>query len=357
MRAWALCALSTVLCVVVDGRRGRRRSKRHDAKVVEADNGVFVPATRETLCLAFDEGVDCLDLGACANGTARRRAFVSVFDAHVELPLNSSRKNPGLLMHEAKVARVAQRNGADRIFVLPVPNRQRVPVAAATIAALGDLGVKIRYSDHIVPPKLSAGIVVESGGCCGAREFLKVEPMGYGEYDAIVVMDLDYDPDERADFGPLFDCVAEGPHGRVLTTRGPAVPVNGAFLAVPPSELLRSRLRLALETVSVDRFTGWNGEGWGPNNWGPHNDPQRLGPLVFQARMQGFFHWFFYRSRGSDEAAYAQARWRPAQVDPCVWNLQEGFADLCMRELCDGHTRAYSHLHHPHEHCDLPVDV
>ena len=126
-------------------------------------------------------------------------------------------------------------------------------------------------------------------------------------------------------------------------------------LAVPPSELLRSRLRLAIETVSVDRFTGWNGEGWGPNNWGPHNDPQRLGPLVFQARMQGFFHWFFYRSRGSDEAAYAQARWRPAQVDPCVWNLQEGFADLCMREFCDGHTRAYSHLHHPHEHCELDV--
>ncbi|KAH8047417.1 hypothetical protein JL722_13044 [Aureococcus anophagefferens] len=80
-------------------------------------------------------------------------------------------------------------------------------------------------------------------------EFLKLEPMGYGEYDAMIVADLDYDPEDGADlcadFGPLFDCVAEG---RVVTTRGPEVPVNGAFLAVPPSELLRSRLA-ALETA------------------------------------------------------------------------------------------------------------
>ncbi|KAH8068194.1 hypothetical protein JL720_12286 [Aureococcus anophagefferens] len=226
----------------------------------------------------------------------RALAFASVFDAHVKLPL-TSRKGPGLLEHEAKVARVARRNGADRVVVLPVPGRQRVPVANATIAALDDLGIEIRYSEHVVPPKLSAGIKVESGGCCGAREFLKLEPMGYGEYDAMIVMDLDYDPEDTADFGPLFDCVAEG---RVLTTRGPEVPVNGAFLA---------------------------------------------------ARMQGFFHWFFYRSRASDAAADAGAG-RPAQVDPCVWNLQKGFADLCMRELCYGHARAFSHLQHPHERVD-----
>ena len=320
MRAWALCAL---LCV---GRGAE-----------DAETVAFRLATRKTRCLAFDEGVDCQDLGACVNGTARRRAFVSVFDAHVKLPL-TSRKGPGLLEHEAKVARVARRNGADRVVVLPVPERQRVPVANATIAALEDLGIEIRYSEHVVPPKLSAGIKVESGGCCGAREFLKLEPMGYGEYDAMIVMDLDYDPEDTADFGPLFDCVAEG---RVLTTRGPEVPVNGAFLAVPPSELLRRRLHAALETARVDARTGWNGEGWGPNN-----NPRR-----FQARMQGFFHWFFYRSRASDAAADAQARWRPAQVDPCVWNLQKGFADLCMRELCYGHARAFSHLQHPHEQC------
>lgn len=339
MRAWALCC--ALLCVV-DGWGGRRRSNKNHAEDHLTEE--FRPATRKTRCLAFDRGVDCLDLGTCANGTARRRAFVSVFDAYVKLPLEN-RKGPGLLEHEAKVARVARRNGADRIFVFPVPEKQKVPVAAATIAALEDLGVKIRYSDHVVPPKLSAGILVESGGCCGAREFLKLEPMGYGEYDAMVVADLDYDPEERADFGPLFDCVAEG---RVLTTRGPEVPVNGALLAVPPSELLRSRLRAALETARVDYRAGWNGEGWGPNT-NAH--------FHFQARMQGFFHWFFYRSRLSAAAKDAQARWRPAQVDPCVWNVQKGLADVCARERCAGRARAYGHLHHPPENCACVDDA
>ena len=200
MRPWALCC---ALSCVVDGWGGRRRSNKHHAEELLIEE--FRPATRRTRCLAFDRGVDCLDLGTCANGTARRRAFVSVFDAYVELPLEN-RKGPGLLEHEAKVARVARRNGADRIFVFPVPEKQKVPVAAATIAALEDLGVKIRYSEHVVPPKLSAGILVESGGCCGAREFLKLEPMGYGEYDAMIVSDLDYDPEDGADqcgFHPL----------------------------------------------------------------------------------------------------------------------------------------------------------
>ncbi|KAH8056125.1 hypothetical protein JL721_10090 [Aureococcus anophagefferens] len=159
MRAWALCAL---LCV---GRGAE-----------DAETVAFRLATRKTRCLAFDEGVDCQDLGAAPTHGAAP-AFVSVFDAHVKLPL-TSRKGPGLLEHEAKVARVARRNGADRVVVLPVPERQRVPVANATIAALEDLGIEIRYSEHVVPPKLSAGIKVESGGCCGAREFLKLEPMG-----------------------------------------------------------------------------------------------------------------------------------------------------------------------------------
>ena len=121
----------------------------------------------------------------------------------------------------------------------------------------------------------------------------------------------------------------------MVTTRGPEVPVNGAFLAVPPSELLRSRLRAALETARVDYRAGWNGEGWGPNN-NPH--------AHFQARMQGFFHWFFYRSRSSDAAKDAQARWRPAQVDPCVWNVQAFLAQMCKAEICASASVAAGHI-------------
>ena len=69
MRAWALCC--ALLCVV-DGWGGRRRSNKHHAEELLIEE--FRPATRRTRCLAFDRGVDCLDLGTCANGTARRRS-------------------------------------------------------------------------------------------------------------------------------------------------------------------------------------------------------------------------------------------------------------------------------------------
>ena len=69
---------------------------------------------------------------------------------------------------------------------------------------------------------------VESGGRCGAREFPKFVPMGYDEYDAIMVDFHDYDLDDFGKFAAL-DCAADG---HVITTRAPMSMVNGALLVV-----------------------------------------------------------------------------------------------------------------------------
>ncbi|KAH8074298.1 hypothetical protein JL721_1851 [Aureococcus anophagefferens] len=154
----------------------------------------------------------------------------------------------------------------------------------------------------------------------------------------MIVADLDYDPEDGADlrgFRPA-DCAAEG---RVVTTRGPEVPVNGAF---SPSRRASCSGAGSLRRDGADH-TGWNGEGWGPNN-NPH--------AHFQARMQGFFHWFFYRSRLSAAAKDAQARWRPAQVDPAPERPERPATQALKR--CGG---GYGHLHHPREDCACVDDA
>ena len=103
--------------------------------------------------------------------------------------------------------------------------------------------------------------------------------------------------------------------------------VNGALLVVPPSRSLRDALLEALSTATVD-YTGWNKTPWGPlhHKWDP--------------RVQGFFYWFFYQQYD----ALADRRWRPVQVDPCVWNVQQHLVPMCRAELCGNRSLGSGHV-------------
>ena len=281
------------------------------------DPGWVEPGWR---CASHDRAAPCLDLSTCRRGAARRKAIVSVFDAHGD----TSATLQGFVKHREKLAKRARAAGVDAIFVLPRRDLQNVPFPEANVNGMKKAGVDVRYSDWVVPPNLSKGVPVESGGCCGAREFLKFVPMGYDEYDAIMVVDNDYDLDDFEAFGPLFDCAADG---HVITTRAPMSMVNGALLVVPPSRSLRDALLEALSTATVD-YTGWNKTPWGPlhHKWDP--------------RVQGFFYWFFYQQYD----ALADRRWRPAQVDPCVWNVQQHLVPMCRAELCGNRSLGSGHV-------------
>ena len=271
-------------------------------------------------CGVHDRPVSCLDLSTCRRGAARRKAIVSVFDAHAD----TSATLHHFVKHRERLAKSARAAGVDSIFVLPRRDLQAVPFPEANMKLMKKAGIDIRYSDWVVPPNLSKGVPVESGGCCGAREFLKFVPMGYDEYDAIMVVDNDYDLDDFGKFGPLFDCAADG---HVITTRAPMSMVNGALLVVPPSRSLRDALLDALSTATVD-YTGWNKTPWGPLY---HRSDMRV---------QGFFYWFFYQQYD----ALTDRRWRPAQVDPCVWNVQEHLAPMCRAELCGNLSLGSGHV-------------
>ena len=169
------------------------------------DPGWVEPGWR---CASHDRAAPCLDLSTCRRGAARRKAIVSVFDAHGD----TSATLQGFVKHREKLAKRARAAGVDAIFVLPRRDLQNVPFPEANVNGMKKAGVDVRYSDWVVPPNLSKGVPVESGGCCGAREFLKFVPMGYDEYDAIMVVDNDYDLDDFGKFGPLFDYSSIGRH-------------------------------------------------------------------------------------------------------------------------------------------------
>ena len=183
--------------------------------------------------------------------------------------------------HRLKLAALGRRAGVDVILVVPRRDLQREPIDAGVARRLAEGGVKVRHVDWVAPPQLSPGVPLESGGCCGAREFMKLHAFGFADYDAVAVVDNDFDVDDVERLRPIFDCAAAG---HVITTRGAHSAVNGAFAAVPPSEALRDALLAALSTATarrpapgprppdarrtrlwqVDRETGWNGAGWGP---------------------------------------------------------------------------------------------
>ena len=184
--------------------------------------------------------------------------------------------------HRLKLAALGRRAGVDVILVVPRRDLQREPIKASVYRRLEAGGVVVRFADWVAPPALSPGVPLESGGCCGAREFMKLYAFGFADYDALIVVDNDFDVDDVESLRPIFDCAAAG---HVITTRGAHSAVNGAFAAVPPSAALRDALLAALSTATarrpapgprpspdarrtrlwqVDRETGWNGAGWGP---------------------------------------------------------------------------------------------
>ena len=77
------------------------------------------------------------------------------------------------MKHRERLAKSARAAGVDSIFVLPRRDLQAVPFPEANMKLMKKAGIDIRYSDWVVPPNLSKGVPVESGGCCGAREFLR----------------------------------------------------------------------------------------------------------------------------------------------------------------------------------------
>ncbi|KAH8051625.1 hypothetical protein JL720_15113 [Aureococcus anophagefferens] len=78
---------------------------------------------------------------------------------------------------------------------------------------------------------------------------MKLHALGLQEYDAVLVVDNDFAPaGPWSDFGPLFDCAAEG---RLLTTRASYSAVNGALVAAPPSAALLAELLGALATATA----------------------------------------------------------------------------------------------------------
>ena len=163
---------------------------------------------------------------------------------------------------------------------------------------------------------------------CGAREFMKLHALGLQEYDAVLVVDNDFAPaGPWSDFGPLFDCAAEG---RLLTTRASYSAVNGALVAAPPSAALLAELLGALATATV------GDDGWGDaHSWGPF---RKARSRVTQARVQGFLYWYYHQQRGVKTTIEAR------QVDACVWNLQRGIAKrLCRDDICANRTVGFSH--------------
>ena len=273
-------------------------------------------------CTRDGQAAPCLDVESCERSgaaIASNKSLVVVFhDCHSPL-----RKNGRIERALVANAAVAARDGFDYAWAVPPVALRKNDFPEAWFGSKGVAVMELPLP-WLVPPNLSAGVPVESGGCCGAREFLKFVPMGYDEYDAIMVVDNDYDLDDFGKFGPLFDCAADG---HVITTRAPMSMVNGALLVVPPSRALRDALLDALSTATVD-YTGWNKTPWGPlhHKWDP--------------RVQGFFYWFFYQQYD----ALADRRWRPAQVDPCVWNVQQHLVPMCRAELCGNRSLGSGHV-------------
>ena len=74
------------------------------------DPGWVEPGWR---CASHDRAAPCLDLSTCRRGAARRKAIVSVFDAHGD----TSATLQGFVKHREKLAKRARAAGVDAIFV------------------------------------------------------------------------------------------------------------------------------------------------------------------------------------------------------------------------------------------------
>ncbi|KAH8047462.1 hypothetical protein JL722_13091 [Aureococcus anophagefferens] len=197
-------------------------------------------------CTSRGREVACLDVSTCARGAAKKVAIASATCGEA----NRTRCDNGTAVgHRLKLAALGRRAGVDVILVVPRRDLQREPIDAGVARRLAEGGVKPRRP-------------LESGGCCGAREFMKLHAFGFADYDAVAVVDNDFDVDDVERLRPIFDCAAAG---------------------------------------------------------------------------HGFIYWFFYQN-------FDDPRWKPVQVDPCVWNVQAFLAQMCKAEICASASVAAGHI-------------
>jgi len=174
--------------------------------------------------------------------------------------------------------------------------KKRLHIHATTMVVLKKY-FKIVRTPWVVPPGLNKDIPRE-GGCCGAREFMKLNAMGLEDYDAVVNLDTDFSI--IGSLRPLFDCAASG---RFLTARGSISGVNGGMFAVKPSKSLLYDVLMDLTMSSSDDKTGWNSLGLAP------------GATYAQSGLQGFLYYYFYQRRRDPKHEHIVS----GQVNPCDW--------------------------------------
>ena len=169
---------------------------------------------RPVACFNLTRG----DREACAREVSPRGrwAVVSVFDCHASFDGVNARGGQdaaGLLRNVER----ARENGAEFVLALPRAEDQAVPFPAEVRAALEAAGATVETVGWVVPPNLSKHVLVESGGCCGAREFMKLHAFGMTRYDAVLLVDTDVRIARNASLAPLLGCAADG---YFLSTRG-----------------------------------------------------------------------------------------------------------------------------------------
>jgi len=289
-----------------------------------------IPHERSNMCVKNNSITDCFvpSMKACPR-RAQRKAIVTAYDGHVPLKLERLDWTKTYELHEyfTNQAQAAKDHGADYIMLVPVG----VAIGSEFVTDwLRGIGMKFMEVPWAVPPELSERIPVESGGCCGAREFIKLHVVSLSQYDAVILYDTDIMIAEQGVFPegaltPLFDCAASG---YFLTTSVPKhLPwVNGGFFAVRPNRPLFDAMLRSLSTASVDEATGWNSMGWGPKNEAYRKS---------QYRMQGFLMFFLYQDQSNAHLVKAE------QVEPCIWNRQE--RSYCVKVVCEKVSRVFHH--------------
>lgn len=229
----------------------------------------------------------------------------------------------------ANKGEVAVSHGAKYIMLVP----QNVSIDANNRKKLEKTGLKLHEVPWMVPPRLSRLVPRESGGCCGAREFIKLHAFNLTEFDAIIFYDTDVEvrSDVPEVLSPLFRCAASG---YFLTTPAPKhFPwVNSGFFAVRPHAKLFEAMLDVLSGAKVRHTDGWNKAGWGPKN----KDTSRA--IKDQFRMQGFLQYFMYQD--TRHTQYVEAK----QLDQCIWNRQRG-------SECDAVPCAATLVFHQSEDC------
>lgn len=252
--------------------------------------------------------VDPRDPQQCTPGASKKAAITITFDEYIAWQFNSS--------WYSKMKKAAQNTDADLVLLLPAhdaPDEGRLATKCsspgANASACNTRTYRMNIPENelqeirkyftivrtpwVLPPNLSTNIPRE-GGCCGAREFMKLNALSLEKYDAVVNLDTDFSI--HGSLKPLFDCAASG---RFLTARGTISGVNGGMFAVRPSTKLLNHIVADLSQSTADDKRGWNMLGLAP------------GASYGQAGLQGFLYYYLYQRRSFLV--------QPGQLDPCEW--------------------------------------